>query len=733
MKKSRLTVMHSSNRHLRVILAAAAFALMVLMVGALLHPVLAQAEAIDLGAPLVDKAFAKNQDGSLQVDEEGNYTLQLSVTGKSQSTSTSSKAYVIFVADVSGSMKNRYGDTTRLAAAKSSINAAAQTILNQNSAADQTLAEVKLITFSTRVVNNYDWTNGINTFKSQVNSMTAEGGTNWEAALLQAETEATSITDGAVYVIFVSDGEPTYRLSQIYSDEDYEKYTATRWNGRERVWVYPNEGPLYYDDKNNDVTGVYGEGDADPKGWNFAAANIVADRLVDGEVHALYTINVGDAESMDSLAASRHFEASSPTELQSALSAIVSEITYAYSYKNVLMTDYVTIGDTVLGVADGGGVSGFTYTITDAGGNTTTWADAPEASYDPSTKAVTWDLGKMVLQNGTTYTVSFKVRLTQQAFDDAAKLANGQTAISSNVVKVSSDGSDIVAYANPSAGNTVAYTQFMTENGVEQPDSEKDGVVDLPRPELTVSTSTLTLTKSWNGSGTGADSLTLHVEDSAGVFSQDVVLVGSSWTKTIYVAAGPEGHSYTVTEPSVPAGWVLEGYALTGLIPSGSDTNSGTLKGLNAQSAGVTVTNKQIKYAFRILKQGSDGAALSGAIFSVSGSGSQATGEDSLVTFGQLLPGTYTVAEEKVPSGYTLPGTHTLVISIDGTATWDGIEITNTGVDQGVKYFQTTVTNEKIAELPKTGGIGIAPFAVVGAALVIAGGLALLKREEKGH
>ncbi len=91
------------------------------------------------------------------------------------------------------------------------------------------------------------------------------------------------------------------------------------------------------------------------------------------------------------------------------------------------------------------------------------------------------------------------------------------------------------------------------------------------------------------------------------------------------------------------------------------------------------------------------------------------------------------MAEEKVPSGYTLPGTHTLVISIDGTATWDGIEITNTGVDQGVKYFQTTVTNEKIAELPKTGGIGIAPFAVVGAALVIAGGLALLKREEKGH
>ena len=88
------------------------------------------------------------------------------------------------------------------------------------------------------------------------------------------------------------------------------------------------------------------------------------------------------------------------------------------------------------------------------------WADAPAATYDSEKKTVTWDLGTMSLEDGKTYTVSFKVRLTQQAYDDAARLASGQQATSSNIER-NGDGS-VTAYANSSSGNTVAYTQFMT-------------------------------------------------------------------------------------------------------------------------------------------------------------------------------------------------------------------------------------------------------------------------------
>jgi len=620
------------------------------------------------------------------------------VTGRSESTTTSTKANVIFVADVSGSMAETYGTTSRLDAAKSSIISAAGTILGQEG------ARAKLITFGTNVVSDYGWTSNVSEFDGNVNSMSADGGTNWEAALAQAETDAKSAGDGDVYIIFVSDGNPTLRMSQVYSEYIWWGPDATIY--QEDRWYYNSDG-------------VYGSGYNDPKGWDFTAANTVANRLIGNDKYTLFTINVSDSTKMDSLSATQHYEANSPAMMQSALSSIVKQITNTYSYKNVVMTDTVTTGDMVVGTGAGGGVDSFSYTTTDVGGTPTTWADAPAATYDLGKKTVTWDLGAMSLEDGRTYTVSFKVRLTQRAYDDAARLASGQQAASSNI-KRNGDGS-VTAYANSPTGNAVAYTQFMTENGIEESGSEKSGTADFPRPGLDVPLSTLRLTKRWDGDGTKPSSVTVHIQDGSGEFTQDVTLAGDSWAQTVYIPAGPEGHAWQVTETSQSEGWALEGYEATGLVANGTVGAGGTLQGLTAQSSSVTITNRQIKYEFRILKVGSDGATLKGATFEVSGSGAQTTGDDGLATFGSLVPGTYAITEDHVPAGYTLPGTHILVIRNDGTATWDGSEITNTGDDQGMKYFQVTVTNNKLANLPKTGGIGVIPFAAAGAVLVVIG------------
>ena len=317
----------------------------------LLCPTTARAEGVDLSAPAVDKAFAKNPDGTLQVDEDGNYTLQLSVTGKSESTTTSTKANVIFVADVSGSMAEMYGTTTRLDAAKASIISAAGTILGQEG------ARAKLITFSTNVVADYGWTSDVSEFDGNVSSMSAGGGTNWEAALAQAETDAKSAGDGDTYIIFVSDGDPTFRMSQVYSEYIWWGPDATIY--QEDRWYYNSDG-------------VYGSGYNDPKGWDFTAANTVANRLIGDDKYTLFTINVSDSTKMDSLSATQHYEANSPAAMQSALSSIVKQITHTYSYKNVVMTDTVTTGDMVVGTGADGGVDGFSYTTTDAGGTPTT-------------------------------------------------------------------------------------------------------------------------------------------------------------------------------------------------------------------------------------------------------------------------------------------------------------------------------------------------------------------------
>jgi len=94
----------------------------------------------------------------------------------------------------------------------------------------------------------------------------------------------------------------------------------------------------------------------------------VASRLIGNDAYTLFTINVSDSAKMDGLSATQHYEANSPAAMQSALSSIVKQITHTYSYKNVVMTDTVTTGDMVVGTGADGGVDGFSYTTTDAGG-----------------------------------------------------------------------------------------------------------------------------------------------------------------------------------------------------------------------------------------------------------------------------------------------------------------------------------------------------------------------------
>ena len=75
-------------------------------------------------------------------------------------------------------------------------------------------------------------------------------------------------------------------------------------------------------------------------------------------------------------------------------------------------------------------VGGFTYTRSGGQyGERTTWTDAPSATHtdsgDGDVTSVRWDLGNTVLEEGVTYTVSFKVWPSQEAYDWLANLQNG--------------------------------------------------------------------------------------------------------------------------------------------------------------------------------------------------------------------------------------------------------------------------------------------------------------------
>lgn len=135
---------------------------------------------------------------------------------------------------------------------------------------------------------------------------------------------------------------------------------------------------------------------------------------------------------------------------------------------------------------------------------------------------------------------------------------------------------------------------------------------------------------------------------------------------------------------------------------------------------------------------GSDAKRLQGATFTLTPEGGKAsnqdTGSNGIASWTQLAPGTNTVEETHVPTGYQkLDGTHTLVIGQNGKATWDGKEITTAGNDtkDGTTYFQVTVANNSVTNLPATGSIGVWPMLAGGVAQVAAGVAFVIFRRRK--
>lgn len=424
--------------------------------------------------PQVSKTVKENS-------EHTGGTVELSVKGSSSYSTTSTSANVIFVVDVSGSMK---GNSLRTA--KSAIKAAASTILGQ----DKT--KVSLVSFSDYAQLNLRPTNDINGFNRAVDRLSAGGGTNWEAGLSAAEDLVSNDSNTKNYVIFVSDGNPTFRNSPNGYDDDYYGY------------YFDGDGNWHY---------VYGNGNTDPRGDNFDAADKVARELVRSGV-TLYNINAfGYATNMQNLggiSSGNYFNASDSAALQHALGTIVQDIVNAHDYRNVTMTD--TISNAVVSNTSDGNLDSDSVTVSvkDENGDAVKLTKNTDGSYSytkddgvtksfngptVSDKTVAWSLGDQYkLENGWTYTASFDVLFTQDTLNKAAALLNGTLASDSNLTV---EGGVVKAYTNTDSGNGASYIEQTTVDNVT---TEKNGQENFDRPSIEVPTaSALTVSKKVSG------------------------------------------------------------------------------------------------------------------------------------------------------------------------------------------------------------------------------------------
>ncbi|WP_216627896.1 VWA domain-containing protein [Parafannyhessea umbonata] len=659
----------------------------------------ATAEAEISGPPAHEKKADMNADGTVDVT--------LNVTGAVDQSSDSSKSDVIVVLDLSGSMNqvpspdknntyytNEYylnggrrkvkyyeagwhkidyiwkyfdkagwyytddskpyegsdfyptttNETTRLDTAKSAVKSLVKELLANNESHSDSV-NVSLVTFSDVATVKVGLTNNETTIDNAVDGLTADGGTNWEDAL---ETAAgiTTREGASASVVFVSDGDPTFRATAGNKSDNT--------NGDQDK----NTGKYYY-----------GEGNGDSLNQNYYYAKLQAQAIVKKKGWEFYSVAAfGNVNNMQKLVTDsgeqtkdHFFKASDSSSLNAAFESIVKSITTTVSYTDVSIHD--SLSDSVKYVLPSGAEEPtFTYKK-----NEKPWT--PETS-DKLAKlvngAVVWSVGD--LDPDTTYSVTFKVRLTQDAYDAAAP----------------KDGEEVVSDVKTNSGDAskdfVEYKIKTDVDGTTTTSESQQSKYDSPT--VAVPKSILHVSKTWETNGWGnvnpPSKLQVKVKQDGEDYTTVTLDASNNWSTDVFVAAGPKGHKYTVEEVNAPVDWDAK-------LPDGV-----TLKGLTSLTRDQAITNtiKTAKLTITKSVTGNFGDTSKDFSFTL------ADAFGNAITNVKAIDGTSDGVSLGNNGDFTLKNDEKLVVELPYGASYKVVEHDPKGTNDTVDYITTIDVGE---------------------------------------
>ena len=353
-------------------------------------PAAAMADVVDdlvSTSPVHEKTLKDNGDGT--------YDLTLSVSGDAEQTDKVKPVDIVLVVDASTSMDQKIdgiGSKTRMQAAHDAAAALAKELLtaeNANLSPDQQ-TRISVVTFGNKAYLEQGYSTNAEDISNAVPTKAKLfKGTNWEAGLILANEQLGNRANAEKHVIFLSDGNPTLRMSA----EGYG--SGIEWN--------------LADGKNPD--GTYGTYISDPNGRNLSAATKVAKAR---PASSMYVVNISkSAEKMGTFAEKTGgslLDGTTENNLAAAFSQIGQVVRKSVSYQDVALTDQLSSWVEFVS-ADNGSVGNIRYTK-----NGNDWIGAPPAKIDGDT--LTWNLG--TLDKGATYSVTFTIRPNAQAKADVA-------------------------------------------------------------------------------------------------------------------------------------------------------------------------------------------------------------------------------------------------------------------------------------------------------------------------
>lgn len=715
--------------------------------------------------PKVAQLPAPDHQKYIKSNGNDQYTLTLDVTGK---VGEADPIDILLIVDKSGSMKGS-GVTN----VNNAISTLTDTLQKANIRAKVNLA---VVTFSGDkgewVRDNFfsghyediawndadraqNWTD-LNDFKWTLDS--PSGGTNWQAGIKKGEDVLKTGSGTKKYVVFLTDGDPTYRYNE---------------SGK-----------------------TVGEGDKDSDGSNYDAA--ITEWNKSQTLKAATGKYVIDATSEGSAncktlaqdLSGNYLIGNNTNSITNSFEEIANAITYA-SYNNVTITDTLSEYAEFAQFAQMDGQSRpairvykgtKTYTKDESGTITGIQivTDEPELSpklldegthyeytYNSSTKTVTVKLNGELEQNKT-YWIEFDIKPTEKAYKEY--LTNGgygQTTgdLLTDAPNNTSSSNKPGFYSNSSAKVTYKVDE-------SNPKSEN---YDKPVIQVTPEKIDKTVTKTWYG--TKQNSVKVKLTAKAGELlltnsnykslpSNDKMTVTLSentqnpanswmykWTglpKYYYKEDGTKQEiSYSVHELETKDNTERE-------LENGDITKNGDLYYIVGYTNGdnsTTITNTELKGSIRVQKTDRDGNPLTGAEFEIKKKNSNGkyvsiTNSDKKTTekvndsnskdngmaiarFDNLEVGEYQITETKAPEGYSLLAKPIIVtIPFAGDKAENGEDVYNYGNETLYFSIRTNVKNNKLFNMPASGGRFKATLIGI-AVMIMAAGCYILRHRRK--
>ena len=688
-----------------------------------------------LGVPEHHKTIAKKNGTN------DTYTLNLNVTGKRSSTSqtVSQPVDIALVLDVSGSMSNSMGGTSKLVALKKAAKKFLTNTANKNAAiaANGNKIRVSLVKFASNAQIVNDLTDNMNTLRASVDALQAGGATRADYGLEKANAVlANARANAKKVVVFFTDGEPN-----SYSGFDDDVANAAVKNAKtlkdSRTTIYS--------------VGVFSKADPSDTSGNFNAyMNAVSSNYPNATTYK----NLGTKVD----GGNYYMIASDSEGLSKVFEDIQQTITTTNGYTGVTIQDtlseYAEFADadhpakTAKVVANGDTDVTAQWNIK-VNGKTIT---ASPKSTEP-------------LPDGVTYTLQFDIKPTQRAYDDYVANKNaGKDGYNGVIGSADSDAAGNATSVDKSGFYTNDSACLAYSGDGETHDCSDTSYTE--RPVDQVKTGAITVQKKWADADGKASSegnpesvmFTLQID---GIDSkrEAMATADTGWTASFENLA--PGHTYKVIEKAVEGyetSYESQEVAITAdeLWKAKFDVNTAD----NVMQWNVTVTNTHKKSA---LAEGSIkvSKSISGREwkngdsfnFTIVGSGSTqnaplpdpasvAIGTNAAnheANFGEIVyktDGTYTYTVKETKPTNAIAGLHysqaeyTVTVTVPanmGTPTVSIKQVKDdngTTVDnQSANVAKFTNTYVAVSALPLTGGTTDRQWLFVGG---VVGGLAVL-------